>query len=291
MVASGRSPQECLLALEIGQAGIASFDGVDDLKYPVQIVSISRLPTAAQGVVTYAVEARILTGAVSAEVASQIAAIGGQGAAEALGGLPDFGAGGGGRRGLGGAEGLLEGLELPEGMTIQEVIRAIINNGAPPEGVVLPEDFEIPTQILEFIEGAASEGGVPQAPGAGGLPGSRVLPAPGMSATVTILTELREEAVLIPVAAVRQIDGRWVVAVAPDPEGAEFGFERVMVEVGESDGVNVEITGGLQAGATVLIGADSAGIAYSATQQQQQPDVGFSFPPGFSPPGFGGPAP
>jgi len=112
-----------------------------------------------------------------------------------------------------------------------------------------------------------------------------------MSATVTILTELREEAVLIPVAAVRQIDGQWFVAVAPDPEGAEFGFERVMVEVGESDGVNVEVTGGLQAGATVLIGADRAGIAYSATQQQQQPDIGFSFPPGFSPPGFGGRAP
>ncbi|MDE0231300.1 MAG: HlyD family efflux transporter periplasmic adaptor subunit, partial [bacterium] len=143
-----------LLALEIGQAGIASFDGVDDLKYPVQIVSISRLPTAAQGVVTYAVEARILTGAESAGVASQIAGIVRQGAAEALGGLPDLAAGGGGAGGrggsgggggIGGAEGLLEGLELPEGVTIREVIRAIITNGAPPEGVVLPEDFEIPT--------------------------------------------------------------------------------------------------------------------------------------------------
>ena len=287
-----------LLELEVGQAGIVSFEGIEDLEYPVRIVSISRLPNAAQGVVTYEVEARILTGAAIAEVASQIAALSSHGVAGAPGALPDlgavdsgFGGDGGGFGGLVGGGGPLAGIELPEGVTIQEVIQAAVTNQPLPEGVVLPEDFHIPPQTLQFIKSAASQEDRPQGPGTGQL-APRVLPAPGMSATVTILTELREEAVLVPVAAVRQIDGDWFVAVpALAPESTEVGFERVMVEVGESDGVNVEITGGLQAGATVLIGADSAGIPFSATQQQQQPIVDFVFPPGLSPPGLGGPAP
>ena len=67
-----------LLSLEVGQAGLASFDAIDDVEYPVRIASISRVPNAAQGVVTYGVEARILIGAEIAEVASEIAALGGQ---------------------------------------------------------------------------------------------------------------------------------------------------------------------------------------------------------------------
>ena len=67
-----------LLNLEVGQAGLASFDAIEDVEYPVRIASISRVPNAAQGVVTYDVEARILVGVEIAEVASEIAALGGQ---------------------------------------------------------------------------------------------------------------------------------------------------------------------------------------------------------------------
>ncbi|MCE2526582.1 MAG: HlyD family efflux transporter periplasmic adaptor subunit [Actinomycetia bacterium] len=283
-----------LLALEIGQAGLASFDGVEGVQYPVRIVSISRLPDAAQGVVTYDVEARILIGPEIAEVASQIAVLGGQGASEgaaALGATPGFGAGDQG--GFGG--GLLAGIELPEGVTFQDVIRALVNDEPLPEGVSLPEDFQIPPQILEFLEaGGLPVGGRQGADAEEGSLATRVLPAPGMSATVTILTELREESVLVPIAAVRQFEGEWFVAIpAATTVGAEPGFERVIVEVGESDGVNVEIISGLQAGDTILIGADNTGIAFSAARPQQQPDFGLAgfVPPGFVPPGFGGPGP
>ena len=283
-----------LLALEIGQAGLASFDGVEGVQYPVRIVSISRLPDAAQGVVTYDVEARILIGPEIAEVASQIAVLGGQGASEgaaALGATPGFGAGDQG--GFGG--GLLAGIELPEGVTFQDVIRALVNDEPLPEGVSLPEDFQIPPQILEFLEaGGPPVGGRQGADAEEGSLATRVLPAPGMSATVTVLTELREESVLVPIAAVRQFEGEWFVAIpAATTVGAEPGFERVIVEVGESDGVNVEIISGLQAGDTILIGADNTGIAFSAARPQQQPDFGLAgfVPPGFVPPGFGGPGP
>ena len=277
-----------LLSLEVGQAGLASFDAIEDVEYPVRIASISRVPNAAQGVVTYDVEARILIGAEIAEVASEIAALGGQaGGVAALldaAGAAGGGAGAGGRGAGGGAgRGALAGLELPEGVTIQQVLQALANGEPLPEGVTLPEGFEIPPQLLQRL--AAGALGQAAAQGAAGQAGAaaRPLPAPGMSTSVTILTELREEAVLVPVSAVRQLDGAWFVTVPAADDGSGFTFERVTVEVGGSDGVNVEITSGLEAGAVLLIGADSAGVAFSATQQQQQqlPQPGGGFGGGF----------
>ena len=288
-----------LLALEVGQAGLASFDGVEGVEYPVRIVSISRMPNTAQGVVTYGVEARILAGAEIAEVAGQIAVLAGEGVATEFGraldaltgggdGAPGFGGGGGGFGG-GGPGGPLAAIELPEGVTIRDVMQAVINGEPLPEGVTLPEGFEIPQQILERL--AAGGPGTPGRQGAEPDPvAARLLPAPGMSAGVTLLTEVREQSVLVPVSTVRQLDGAWFVTIPATSAGdAEAGFERVGVEVGESDGVNVEITSGLEDGAVLLIGADSAGIAFSATQQQQQPEFGFGGGFGGGPPGgFGG---
>ena len=295
-----------LLDLAVGQAGLASFDAIDGVEYPVRIASISRVPNAAQGVVTYDVQARLLAGPEIAEFASELAALGdgtgfdvaGLGAlAGALGGAGTEGGRGGVRGGLGGAAGgaagLLAGLELPEGVTIQQVIQAVANGEPLPEGVTLPEGLEIPPQILQrlaqaFLDASSGEA----APAQPGAFAGRPLPAPGMTADVTILTELREQAVLVPVAAVRQLDGAWFVAVpapADDPDNPDgVAFERVTVEIGASDGTNVEVTSGLDAGAVVLIGADSAGVAFSATQLQagQLPAGGFGPGGGFG--GFGG---
>ncbi len=282
-----------LLALEVGQIGLASFDAIENVEYPVRIASISRLPNAAQGVVTYDVEARILAGAEIAQVASEIAVLSDQtgGLAAILGAAgADAGGGAGGRAGAGG--GLLAQIELPEGTTIRDVLQALAAGEPLPEGVNLPEGFEIPPQLLERIAagvlGAAGGEGADGRPGATGQGAlaARPLPAPGMSASVTILTELREPSVLVPVAAVRQLDGAWFVTIPAPAAGddpAALAFERVTVEIGESDGTNVEITSGLKAGAVLLIGADSAGIAFSATQRQPQQQL-----PAFGPGRFFG---
>ena len=157
-------------------------------------------------------------------------------------------------------------------MTIQLLLQALANGEPLPEGVTLPEGFEIAPQLLQRL--AAGALGQANAQGASGPAGAaaRPLPAPGMSASVTILTELREQAVLVPTSAVRQLDGAWFVTIpaTDDGDGSGIAFERITVEVGGSDGTNVEITSGLEAGAVLLIGADSAGVAFSATQQQQQ---------------------
>ena len=238
-----------LLNLEVGQAGLASFDAIEDVEYPVRIASISRVPNTAQGVVTYDVEARILVGAEIAEVASEIAALGGQ--AGGVGTLLGAVGGGAGAAGGGAGRGALAGLELPEGVTIQQLLQALANGEPLPEGVTLPEGFEIAPQLLQRL--AAGALGQADAQGAAGPAGAtaRPLPAPGMSASVTILTELREQAVLVPTSAVRQLDGAWFVTVPAADDGSGITFERVTVEVGGSDGVNVEITSGLEAGAAL----------------------------------------
>ena len=266
--------EEELLDLEVGQTGVASFDAIDGVDYPVRVVSISRVPNTEQGVVTYDVEARILAGT---EVAgdSSVSSI------RAAGGFA-----GGGFRG-----GPLAGFELPEGVTIEQVRQALVNGEPLPEGVVLPE--ELVTALQSFLRTA----GAGQRPGPGaridpaGQPGGsapRPLPAPGMSASVTILTEVRQQSVLVPVSAVRQLDGAWFVTV-PAPAGSdnESISERIFIEVGASDGTNVEIESGIDAGTVLLIGADVAGIAFSATQQQPRaiPGVGTG---GFGPGGGGG---
>ena len=268
--------EEDLLDLETGQTGTASFDAIDGIEYPVRVESISRVPDTEQGVVTYDVEARILAGA-----------------EQASGGNARAGGGFGG----GAAPGPLAGVRLPEGVTAQQVRQAILDGEPLPEGVVLPERL----QAL-VASGAAQRflqsGGIGQGPAApqetAGQPGavaSRPVPAPGMSASVTILVEIREESVLLPVSALRQLDGDWFVSVpypSLDETGGETGeaFERVFVEVGQSDGQNIEIESGIDAGAVVLIGADNAGIAFSATQQQPQGFPGFGpGQGGFGPPG------
>ncbi len=278
--------EEELPDLEVGQTGLATFDAIDGTEYPIRVDSIIRVPNSEQGVVTYDVEARILTAGAGAAGGFRP---GGPGTGAGF--VPGGGIGGGASRAL------LAGLELPEGVTIQQVIQAVANGEPLPEGVVLPEEFEEAAQAFRQFAGSG-QGRRPQqasggAQGTANQPGTvvdRPLPAPGMSASVTILTEVREPAVLVPVSAVRQLDGSWFVSVSATSEAAEaeaedeaedeVGFERVFVEVGDSDGTNVEILSSIDSGTILLIGADNAGIAFSATLQQPQANPGFGFGPG-----------
>ena len=174
------------------------------------------------------------------------------------------------------------------------MLTTLANDEPLPEGVVLPEGFELPEGALERLAGGGrgGDGGAQDRGGAGAAPpdaiaAARPMPAPGMSASVTILTEVRDETVLVPISAVRQLDGEFFVTV-PAADGLTA---RVTVAVGSSDGTNVEVVSGLEAGDTVLIGADSEGVAFSATQQAQQPVPGFqggNFTGGGGGGGFGG---
>ena len=288
-----------LLNLEVGQTGLATFDAIDEFNYPVRVDSVSRVPKAEQGVVTYDVEARILVGedlsaAAGGGPAAGVRSQGGRGAARAGGPFGGFQL----------PEGvtfqqvrqMMTSLELPEGVTMQQVGRALATGAPLPAGVEVPEELE---QIFKSIRSSARSSAVEDdsgdgeqtrpASGRAGDTATKPLPAPGMSARVTIVTEIREQSVLLPVSAVRQLEGDWFVSVPRSSEdGGTSDSGRVFVAVGESDGQSVEIQSGIEAGAVVLIGADGAGIAFSATQQQTPSNPGFGAGPGGFGPGGGG---
>ena len=254
--------------LEAGQVGLASFDAIDNLQYAVRIASVGRVPEAQQGVVTYSVEAAILTPEELAAVTNELASIGGQGAVS----IGAEGATGGGGAAINpqaraALEAFAAQVTLPAGVDIIDVVRALAFDEPLPEGVVLPDGFELPQQFKTRLRSGfeAADRREAEREAAGDV--SAPLPAPGMSASVTILTAIRPEAVQVSSSAVRQIDGAFYVAV-PTEAG---GWERVAVEIGESDGSNVEILSGLEVGATVLVGADTEGIAFAATQLSAGP--------------------
>ena len=255
--------------LEAGQVGLASFDAIDNLQYAVRIASVGRVPEAQQGVVTYSVEAAILTPEELAAVANELASIGGQGAVS-IGAEGATGGGGGAAinpQARAALEAFAAQVTLPAGVDIIDVVRALAFDEPLPEGVVLPDGFELPQQFKTRLRSGfeAADRREAEREAAGDV--SAPLPAPGMSASVTILTAIRPEAVQVSTSAVRQIDGAFYVAV-PTEAG---GWERVAVEIGESDGSNVEILSGLEVGATVLVGADTEGIAFAATQLSAGP--------------------
>jgi len=300
-----------VLSLEVGQVGLATFDAIDDIEYPIRVSSVSRVPTVQQGVVTYSVTATLLEGREIAAAAAELSVLGdgaaagpaGFGGLDGGGGFDGFGGGDGGAGRQAGGFGQLFGEEaLPEGVEIIDVLTAILNDSPLPEGVTLPDGFEIPEQIrgrlAALVEsggldgaGGGADGGAFQRPGglgrAGGRDGdgpvvARVLPAPGMSASVTLLLDVRAESVLVPISAVRQLGDDFFIVIA----AADDATERVTITVGTSDGVSVEVLDGLAAGVTILIGADSAGVPFSATQQLQTTPQGFGGGGGFG--GFGG---
>ena len=250
--------------LEPDLVGVASFDALEGFVYAIRVAEAGRVPQIEQGVVTYDVDASILTPEELPEAADQLAAIGGENAitigaeGAASGGVPN-------PFETPQARQLFAAFEaqatIPPGVETLSVIRALVFDDPLPEGVVLPDEFEIPEQFKTQIRGVflayeqalaeAEESGVVEQP----------LPAPGMTASVTIITEIRDEAVLVAISAVRQIEGGFFVAV---PSENLVGWERVEVQVGESDDTSVEILSGLEAGQVLLIGVDTEGVSYAA---------------------------
>lgn len=250
--------------LEPGLVGVASFEALDDLTYAIRMAAPGRVPQIDQGVVTYAVDASILTPEELPDVVDQLAAVGGENAVT-------IGAEGASSAGVPNpfetpqAKQLLSAFEsqttIPPGVETLTVIRALAFDDPLPEGVILPENFQFPEQFKAQVRAAFLnyEAALAEAEASGAV--EQPLPAPGMSASVTVITAIRDEAVHIAISAVRQIDGRFYVAI---PSENLAGWERIEVEVGESDDSNVEILSGLDAGQVVLIGVDTEGVSYAA---------------------------
>lgn len=169
--------------LKVGQYGLALFDALAGRPVVVRVRGISTLPTVSQGVVTYPVQAEIVTGEALREARDQLASLfqANAGAFRQAAGAAGAGAGTGGGQGAFGGGGGGAGGGRPQG---------------------------------------AGPGGAGGAGGQGATPDASTLPAPGMNATVTLLLKVEDNVLQLPNNAIKRENRQSYVTIRNE-QGAE----------------------------------------------------------------------
>ena len=238
-----------ILTIKSGQMGFAEFNSIEDIKYPIRITHIGTVPNMNQGVITYRINAEIIQMRDLLDTELRLL--------NSLGSFETSGMNGLGsnadsvRRGRGERNASpemqalreqLENIELPEGTTWRDVIRAVATGAPLPEGVILPEGISLPTgtglqqQANENNRDNVSRG--------------MQMPLPGMNASVDILIDIKENVLQIPSIAVRQQGTNSYVVV----ENESGNFVRKTIKIGDSDGQMTEVVEGLALGDIVFTG-------------------------------------
>jgi HlyD family secretion protein len=216
-------------SVKVGDTGTVTFSALSGEIFPFVIDSIGANPTTTQGVVTYPARAHLVTG---------------QQAAQILSSLANFG----GRNRQGAAAGATPGADATAGAA------------RTPRAVRTPSVGATP----------GASGTAPGAPGAAraGAAGAfaqafanQQQPAPGMSATATIIVDQRINVITVPLKAVQTKNRQTVVTV----KNADGSTQDVPVVTGLSDSTNTEITSGLTEGQTIEVPGTTATTASAAS--------------------------
>lgn len=252
--------------LKAGQFGIATFSAMPGNSYLIKVTAVSVVPTTTQGVVTYPVQALVLR---ATDLPANLAALQTDAAALAtLGGARVGGAGANRTPGAGAPAGATRAANAANGTSVA---------GRTPQAGRTPPAGGTPGAF-----GGAAQGG----PGGGAGAGSAAafaalvtapLPAAGMSANVTILLKVANDALLVPTAAVKRSGGTSTVTVVND-DGTTSS--RTVV-TGGTDSTNTAITSGLSEGEKVQYGGSTTAAA-SVTAGRTPTTGGNTFqgPPG-----------
>ena len=238
------------MGLAPGQLAIAQFDSIQDQSYLLRISGIDTDPTVTQGVVTYTVRAEMVDPRQLAdredEVRQLASLVRGAGALAEGGFAPGASApqaaGGRGAGGLGGGG----------GAGLQECVQRVLGRIPQGRGDVSAEER---TRIQQECLGGGSGAGRGPQEGAGGPQAARVgaptrMPTPGMSGSVTILTDIKSDVLLAPSAAIRQQGSDAFVYV----RGFDGSPERREITIGGTDSERTEVLSGLAEGDMVLMG-------------------------------------
>ena len=239
-----------LVGLAPGQLAIAQFDSIQDQSYLLQISGIDTDPTVTQGVVTYTVRAEMVDPRQLAdredEVRQLASLVRGAGALAEGGFAPGASApqaaGGRGAGGFGGGG----------GAGLQECVQRVLGRIPQGRGDVSAEER---TRIQQECLGGGSGAGRGPQEGGGGPQAARVeaptrMPTPGMSGSVTILTDIKSDVLLAPSAAIRQQGSDAFVYV----RGFDGSPERREITIGGTDSERTEVLSGLAEGDMVLMG-------------------------------------
>jgi len=121
--------------------------------------------------------------------------------------------------------------------------------GAPQAGA--PDTGDIPAEALERFAARME---------------TDAKPLPGMNASVTIIVDQAQDVLLVPAQAIQTEGFRSVVEVVND----DGSTESVVVQTGISDGMNTEITEGLEEGQTIIIPGRAATSVETTTGSEFQ---------------------
>jgi HlyD family secretion protein len=240
-------------SVKVGQAGTAVFAAIPGRTFPIVIDAIGTNPTTTQGVVNYVATAHMVArppggAGANAPVSPPAAGAGTPGASAVTGTAPAGTPTPGAASGTPGAGGRNRGSRTP---------------GA------------------GGSNGGSGALGTPGAGGFGGGAASNLRPAPGMNATITIITAQSQNVLMVPNAAVTRDAQNRVLQV----KQSDGSTQKVTVEIGLSDAKNTEITSGATEGATVILPGVTAVASASAVAGGPG---GGGFGGGFGGPGGGG---
>ena len=216
------------IGLSPGDIGMATFDSIPDQPFIIELGNITSVPQITQGIVTYPAQAEFLSMKQSAEVLSEFSSL-----------LPA------GNSLL--ATGSRPGIGL--GIDLQALRRCAVETIG--RDVSDPRDLtpvEMEEVREECLSGNTTSG--ERRTSSDDLGATRVKPAIGMNASVTILLEIKENVLIVPAQAVQSDNGRDVVMVMGEDQ---TGTMEVPVTTGITNGNQTEIISGVEEGQVVLI--------------------------------------
>ena len=225
------------IGLTSGDLGMATFDSIPDQPFIIKLANITSLPQITQGVVTYPAQAEFLSMREAAEILPRLGSL---------------------MQGSSGSSVTGSGPGIGSEIDMQALRRC----AAEQVGREVSSPSDLTPSEMNLVREKCFSGSATGGNSRTGSTGTRVKPAIGMNASVTMLLEIKENVLIVPSQAIQSDKGREVVTLLGQDQ---MTTTSVPVSIGITNGDRTEIISGLEEGQVVLIpGASDASIPISS---------------------------
>jgi multidrug efflux pump subunit AcrA (membrane-fusion protein) len=225
------------IGLTSGDLGMATFDSIPDQPFIIKLTNITSLPQITQGVVTYPAQAEFLSMREAAEILPRLGSL---------------------MQGSSGSSVTGSGPGIGSEIDMQALRRC----AAEQVGREVSSPSDLTPSEMNLVREKCFSGSATGGNSRTGSTGTRVKPAIGMNASVTMLLEIKENVLIVPAQAIQSDKGREVVTLLGQDQ---MTTTSVPVSIGITNGDRTEIISGLEEGQVVLIpGASDASIPISS---------------------------
>jgi len=225
------------IGLTSGDLGMATFDSIPDQPFIIKLANITSLPQITQGVVTYPAQAEFLSMREAAEILPRLGSL---------------------MQGSSGSSVTGSGPGIGSEIDMQALRRC----AAEQVGREVSSPSDLTPSEMNLVREKCFSGSATGGNSRTGSTGTRVKPAIGMNASVTMLLEIKENVLIVPAQAIQSDKGREVVTLLGQDQ---MTTTSVPVSIGITNGDRTEIISGLEEGQVVLIpGASDASIPISS---------------------------